>query len=1606
VLTLSGQIIFAGTNCPVVGVEMLLDGDTTGVYTDEDGSYNLFIEESGKEYTITPRFEDSISAHSFSPDSIKLLVEEDEDGLNFIDNQKHLLYGKVRGGCIAGLGTAKLRVSSFENEDCLDNIITTDEQGNYREHFPAQKYIVDLINIDNSDSINILNYFPPDTIDLTWENKRNNLIYHPKPIIEIEIDPLELTCDIIPIMQQYYTYSLIIEVKEAYEADTCHVANGYITIYDDIGGNPAEPTIIELENGMAIYTLIAGDPNILGGGEHPYQKLIQIKANVDGQITNYDLWALVTGDRPRTGTFVSTTTPEIPLLILRDPPGDNSYSFLTKGSSYTWTYYYTKDHRFQAGYYADAKLGAIVETGTSVFGFTTDAGFGGYFKWYSDYIFGFEYENIDGWSLTLEMNEEIRTSDNEGGSFKQGDLYINGADIFIGISINQSFALTDEIRYNSNLCEIVRDTSIGVRIDSLESSFIYTENHIRNTLIPQLETIRSLMDNPDSAAQYSNEISHWKYVLAVKDSLDSVATDGRNIDDLPDPEYLKSRINFSGGTHTTQYFSTQQDSFETTSWKFVTDDELIIGGGIVAWSLENEFGIHIKYHYSGGSTSGPSESENKIIGYTLSDDDQGDYFSVDVSHDPYYGTPVFNLVAGTSSCPWEVGAQPRDGAQLGINSFIQNDVPPDEPAVFTLTLGNLSESGESRPYDLRLIQLSNPDGAIIKIGGVPMDDALSYYIPAGDSSYRATLTVERGPLAYDYDNLKLIMVPPCEYDAYNDNTKLADTITFSVHFASSLSNAVIAYPSNDWKIEQDDPDSMQVVINEYNAQNKYLDAIKFQYRKPNGSWNDVFEVKKDDLTSQNIRRYWNYSQLDDGEYELRAVSDGGINGVRYSSVAKGLLERKTLIINGQPEPSDAVLNIEDQIFIKFGSGINIEKLDFEKDISLFNAADTSAIKFSVIVEGNKLQIKPDTSFTDLGTCNLIARVSNIEDLNGNRLRNPVEWRFEVSQSTAYWKSISSEFRAYEGHESANMGILYNAGTESMNYQIEHLPSWLSLNSDDMNGTIDKGVERYLTFKVSEQIPAWKLNDSIVVVLPEGEIIKQISVNVLPAPPLWSEDNLSGGSFVQQVYSQLLLNDKISTDEFDILGVFINNELLGRGNVRLDEGTGKYLAAFPVYYKSPSGGTLEFRLWDADEGKEQRYYSDEYTFQAGSDIGTRNAPILIEPNESFQTIPVKSGWNWVSFNVATPDLSINRVLEDYQAKPGDLIKNQFAFSEYSEEDGWIGNLEFLNLGMGFRIKSNNVGEILASGLRASNWATPSLLTKGWNWIGYLPEEKLTVKDALYFMEAIPGDIIKSQNKSALFNNNGEWLGTLNELEPGKGYLLYTESPKQLVYPDLKKQTNNELSFSEKEEWIVNVKDYEASMTIICEFELLDESYGDSSIIAAAFINGECRGLVKPKYLPHLNKYFSFMMIYGSPEEVDEAVSFKLYDSANELVRDVENKLVFGRDAHYGSLTEPHLLEALQTDSERIPTNYYLHQNYPNPFNPSTTINYGLPFDSDVKISLFNILGERVKVLVNEIKKAGRYSLLFEADKIGLASGIYFYKIKVGKFIMSKKMLLLK
>jgi len=180
-----------------------------------------------------------------------------------------------------------------------------------------------------------------------------------------------------------------------------------------------------------------------------------------------------------------------------------------------------------------------------------------------------------------------------------------------------------------------------------------------------------------------------------------------------------------------------------------------------------------------------------------------------------------------------------------------------------------------------------------------------------------------------------------------------------------------------------------------------------------------------------------------------------------------------------------------------------------------------------------------------------------------------------------------------------------------------------------------------------------------------------------------------------------------------------------------------------------------------------------------------------------------------------------------------------------------------------------------------------------------------------------------------------------------------------------------------------------------------------------------------FIPIIFLFFNFAL--GSGEKIpwssangggivyDSSTHYKLCGSVGQFAA--------GKDSNTGPVTAPFCysgfwnpwvrmttpVEWEEVGQTELPKEFDLRQNYPNPFNPNTVIEYALPKSAHVTIEIYNLLGQKVNVLMDEDQKVGFYRVDWDGkDKDGgeLASGIYFYRIQAGDFVKCKKMIMLK
>jgi hypothetical protein len=112
----------------------------------------------------------------------------------------------------------------------------------------------------------------------------------------------------------------------------------------------------------------------------------------------------------------------------------------------------------------------------------------------------------------------------------------------------------------------------------------------------------------------------------------------------------------------------------------------------------------------------------------------------------------------------------------------------------------------------------------------------------------------------------------------------------------------------------------------------------------------------------------------------------------------------------------------------------------------------------------------------------------------------------------------------------------------------------------------------------------------------------------------------------------------------------------------------------------------------------------------------------------------------------------------------------------------------------------------------------------------------------------------------------------------------------------------------------------------------------------------------------------------------------------------------KGARIDGVQHGYVVSVTEESFETLPHSFILNQNYPNPFNPTTTIRFEIPQRSYVRLTVYDILGREVNLLVNKVEEAGYRSISFDASN--LPSGIYFYRLQAGTFTDVKKMLMIK
>lgn len=905
-----------------------------------------------------------------------------------------------------------------------------------------------------------------------------------------------------------------------------------------------------------------------------------------------------------------------------------------------------------------------------------------------------------------------------------------------------------------------------------------------------------------------------------------------SIDDYVDNQYnalfgpLAENITFGGGTNISKTIETAQASSKSfsSSFNFGTNLDLSFDFGdditfvvapfglgklVKVADLKTSVGGKISFAYKIQEQRSSTESQTVSIGYTLTDNDIGDQFSVAVVQGASQNhTPYFSTFGGRSGCPAEDVTIKRDDISIKLYdpetgaTFLEQtlyEVPPNEPAQFYLQLTNLNPFNETRNMSVYVDNGTNLNGARVLLGGTYIGEDQYVFMPARQA-FNLPLSVERGRVAYEHPDITICAYPFCYDGAITfDQTKC---VTISAYFQNPCSPVTIVKPGDNWVIKRRNPlvqtsrENLPIFIADYNATNPILETVKLQYRRLGGGtdWEDIplSDYSEPDfvVTAAALKEYndttflpgarptfpfiWditdNYERYPDGDYEIRAVALCGPDQRTFSDPVRGRIDRARVGLFGQPQPADGQLQIGDEISVSFDKNIDcglINQMFIDTSFFLFRKSDMMRIPATATCLNNKLifDIGPYSNF-DGDT--LLATLANIRSVAGN-ISDTIRWDFVVVTHPLYWGSSTIELQMYQNDTRIiNAPIFSTYGGPPVMGTLSSVGGapWLNFPLPPIS-VPNQGLDVPLTLNTNGlAVGTYMETIEVDVVGQPRKPAVTVTLKVFAQPPNW-EVNPADFSDLQPLIVvanwQYEGDSQTSTDSLDLVSAWIDNEIRGVTNV-VNAGNNTYAAYLTVYGDSPDdlNKPVEFRVWDSSIGMEYDAHLvsltiDTIRYQTATVLGTTAVPILLEVDSLYDKaryIPLNgNGWTWFSLNSQETDMSVNRMLRELvDGEDGDIIRTQSTASSFLPGVGWVssGGLTTMNVQSGYAIYRNNVEEdsIRVTGRNAVY--TNQQLQAGWSFVGYPRQFASPINTALNILPGNTGAQIFTSR--SLFDNN--------------------------------------------------------------------------------------------------------------------------------------------------------------------------------------------------------------------------------------------------------------
>ena len=577
------------------------------------------------------------------------------------------------------------------------------------------------------------------------------------------------------------------------------------------------------------------------------------------------------------------------------------------------------------------------------------------------------------------------------------------------------------------------------------------------------------------------------------------------------------------------------------------------------------------------------------------------------------------------------------------------------------------------------------------------------------------------------------------------------------------------------------------------------------------------------------------------------------------------------------------------------------------------------VNFSYSINNDQVFIAVTDPPARVENVTLDITVRGLRDQAGNFMESPETWIAFINKNQVFWEEEYFSFEKVIDESLAFTATIKNTGGRQESFTLSNLPSWLTASPS--SGLIDPNSSVEVTFDVQPLLNIGEYEQDIFVTTQSFGFNERLllDLKVIVDPPDWTVD-AEAFSQSMNIVGELRINDVISTDEEDIVSIWLDDELRGVANVEFDPSSGKHLVFLTVLSDVTSGETLEFRAWDASRGRVLTGLTpDDIVFESGTILNSRGNPMPIQATVLTElTYTLNPGWNWISFPLDAAVLTdLDATLSELEASLNDEVKYLGQASLYSG-GSWRGSLQGFDTDKGYRIRTSEGGSFRYEGTFVDPSNDPIDIVPGWNWIGVKSEFIIDVSSAMSSLDPQTGDVIKGQRSFAIYEEGFGWGGNLDFLQPQVGYMLNYHSSDQLFYPrsintgqlrssERKSRSNKDASLAVAERLNYEIGGYATNMSLTAEIDAcgrLEEGGQDldlSQWSLAAFVEGECRGVVSSDFVQSLDKYLFYLTVEG---DVSADVDFRLIHNAEDTEILLEDKITYASNSVVGSSLQPY------------------------------------------------------------------------------------------------------